>query len=82
MERMQDEWIKPFLTYGLIGAVRYQGFVPWDDDLDFGLIRNEYENTEFWAPHDMEAVLRYEYIDYMKFPDNVGIMTHEGMKAD
>lgn len=42
----------------------------------------KYENTEFWAPHDMEAVLRYEYIDYMKFPDNVGIMTHEGMKAD
>lgn len=60
--------IKAFLAGGtLIGYVRHNGFIPWDDDIDIMLMRDDYDRARTVLKRELPK--EYMYCDHIEEHD-------------
>ena len=63
----------------LLGAVKYQNYVPWDDDIDVIMIRSEYERFLEVAPSELgEDFFLQSFHNVKEFPLNYAKLCYLG----
>ena len=81
--------IKYFAAYGtLLGTIRHEGFIPWDDDIDVCMLRSDYNKFCEIAPREFQYpyFFQTEQVDpgsfrpghaQIRHSETTGILTHE-----
>lgn len=61
LDRILKENKLPYFLLGgsVLGAIRHKGFIPWDDDIDIGLCRKDFEKLEKILQEKLPKNLHY-----------------------
>ena len=79
MERVhqlcKDHHIPYFIIAGtLLGSIRHKGFIPWDNDIDIGIMKEDLKRLQAvdFSAYGLEAKLSKNDIGKIYFPEHYG----------
>lgn len=59
---VEENNLKYYLGYGsLLGAIRHNGFVPWDDDIDINMPREDFNRFSIIVQKNLKYPYKYSY---------------------
>lgn len=80
-----DVGVNYYVAYGsLIGVVRHKGFIPWDDDFDVVMLRDDYETfCDYCMRHqdDMKPYKLFTRKNEENYPYNIARLNNMDYRA-
>ena len=69
----ENGWCCSLYGGSIIGAVRHNGFIPWDHDIDMAMPRKDYDKfLKYMQTHKNNLIFLSDYHTEKRYPNNWG----------